>query len=171
MNARQSIEYFKELGLLLRQAPGRRRGAWELASSSYSHDQDKQFDSLKECWKWWRHQILYTALELESVMLAVDMSCRDPAIRTTITEWAASGGWQEICDDLMCDINYPCLTLDLTDRKWFPMLSHPVARHAWSFRYTDRYQMILSELSERDRHTLSSATTAASMHTPTAKRL
>lgn len=169
MNARQSIEYFKELGLLLRQEPGRRRGAWELASSS--HDQDKQFDSLKECWKWWRRKIFYTALEHESVMLAVDMSCRDPDIRTAITGWASSGGCQEFCDDLMCDINYPGLTLNLKDRKWFPLLSHPVARHVWSFRYTDRYQMILSELSERDRHTLSLATTAAPMRAPTAKRL
>lgn len=170
MNSRRSIEYFKELGLLLRQAPGRKRGGWELAPPR-SHDKAKQFDSLEACWKWWRHQIIYTALELESVSIAINLAYGDPKLRASITRWAASGGWEEIPDDLMCDINYPCLTVELDDKQWFPLLEHPVAKQAWPFRYTDRYQLILSGLSERDRDALSSATASTCRHNLTRSRL
>ena len=170
MNAFQSISYFQGLGLLLRQAPGRRRGAWELGPPD-SHQKAKSFASLKACWDWWRHVVIYTVMEEESVSIAANMALRDPETRARITRWASSRGWQELPDDLLCTINYPFLTLELTDKLWSSLPQHPVARHAWGSYQTDEYCKILAKLSERDRDALSSATSTRSNLIPVPNRL
>jgi hypothetical protein len=163
-----SIRYFRRLGLRLWQAPGRLRGAWNLAPFG-SPEEVECFESLGDLWRCWRLMVLHAVVQDEAMTVALGIARRNEEAKEVIRRWALSDQSERLPEDMEFEICLPYLTVDVSKKRIAKLARDEMSAFAWAAWRTN-FNMgprIVDQLSEVDRHLLDATT----VHTGTVSGL